>query len=175
MRGDAVVGEDDEETGRLRALVDEAERYLAGQRWCGAVRERWLGLGVGGVVDVALLRIDPLEDADEWLWVVVGDVPPLYLDVDELPDAGAALEAYIALRREWVDAVRANEPVDELAPVDVAPTAEHADMLADRLDDLEREILTRYRDGESGVGASDERLTRAATIGADESGASSSS
>ena len=70
------------------------------------------------------------------MWVVVGDLPPLYLVTDDIETPEEALTAYIAHRRAWVEAVRANHSVAHLAPVDVEPTREWAAALATRLDRL---------------------------------------
>jgi hypothetical protein len=47
---------------------------------------------------------------------------------------------------EWVDAVKNGRPVDELIPVNVPPTMEYADMLENRLNYLDTEILIDYKD-----------------------------
>jgi hypothetical protein len=48
-------------------------------------------------VAVLLVKITPTrEDVDEWLWVVVGDLPPAYLVADDAPGPAAALRAYIS-------------------------------------------------------------------------------
>ena len=147
-----VAGEDAEETRMLRDLAEEARTYLLEHRWCNGVRRLFLGLGIGGVVGVALAQIEPgAEDVDAWLWVVVGDLPPLYLTTDTADDPAEALEVYIELMREWVEAVRSGGSLDDLPPVGAEPTEEHALMLASRMDLLEEEVVPRYRQGESGL------------------------
>ena len=149
---EALAGEDAEESRLLRDLAEEARAYLLEHRWCEGVRRLYLGLGIGRVVGVALARIDPAaEDVDEWLWVVVGDLPPLYLTTDTADDPAQALEVYIDLMREWVDAVRSGRSVDDLPPVGAEPTEEHASMLESRMAFLEEEVVPRYRDGELGL------------------------
>jgi hypothetical protein len=41
---------------------------------------------VGGVVSTFLFRIDAEPNIDEWLWVVVGDLPSCYLVTDRASD-----------------------------------------------------------------------------------------
>jgi len=118
-------------------LEDEARAYLVGTgHWHRVERLEW-GLGVDGVVGVFLAEAEPAApDVDREVWVVVGDLPPLYLVTDDLETPADALAAYIAHRRAWVEAVRANHSVAHLAPVDVEPTREWAAALATRLDRL---------------------------------------
>jgi len=44
-------------------------------------------------------------------------------------------------RVEWVAAVRVGRSLDDVIPVDVAPTLEHADMLQSRLSFIRDRIL----------------------------------
>jgi hypothetical protein len=82
---------------------------------------------------------------DELLWVVVGDLPPAYLVTDGNPIPLAALETYVEEMQAWVNAVEAGEPVDDLIPVNVTPTHDHAKQLKERLLCLTIEIIPRYK------------------------------
>jgi hypothetical protein len=143
----AMAGEDAEDTQALKALATKATDFLSSFRWCTSVVESFVGLAVAGVIGVFLFRIRPAEpDVDEWLWVVVGDVPPAYLVVDDAPSPTAALEAYISEMQQWVDAVKAGAPTDELIPVNVPATREFADMLESRLQFLQQRVLKEFGD-----------------------------
>ena len=143
-------GEDAEETKLGRELIVEARSFLTGFEWCDSVRDCYVSdAGIGGVVAVVLFRIHPgLPDVDEWLWVVVGDVPPAYLVTDDAPDAVSALGAYVNEMDAWVSSVRRGASVDDLIPVTtreggtpVDPTTENADDLGSRLTFLRAELL----------------------------------
>lgn len=138
-------------------MLARARSYLSSFRWCRAIRECYVGeIAVGAVVLVVLFRIEPTdEDVDEWLWVVVGDLPPAYLVTDQAPDAPAALARYAEEMDRWVSAVRAGEPADDLIPVQTAggrhplpATPEHAEDLARRLRTL-RELFLDPGDARS--------------------------
>ncbi len=135
-----MQGHDDMETRDLHRLHDEATAYLKGFRWCSLVHESFFGGGVGGVVGIFLFHIVPLDDADPWIWVVAGDLPSAYFVTDDAPTPAAALDVYCALMRAWVDAVRSGAPLDDVYPVGVTPTPEHADLLEARLASLTHEI-----------------------------------
>ena len=139
---DAIAEDDAEDTRLLREMAKQARRYLESQNWCERVTELRFGDGVGGIAAVFFARLIPAQPgADAEVWVVVGDIPPLYLVLDDLPDPTAALQAYVDWRRDWVAAVRCGGSLEELPPVDAPPTRANADDLARRLDYIEREII----------------------------------
>ena len=124
-----------------KGFENEARAFLLAQSWCRAVRALTLKKWIEGVLALFYAEIEPepQSGADEAVWVVVGDLPPAYLDVPSVPTAREALEAYTALLEEWVEAVRAGEPSDELMPiyhryslVPVPPTLRFAEMVASR-------------------------------------------
>ncbi len=138
-------GDDEEDTHLLEEMREEAVNYLTSFRWCLQIIDSYFGLGVGGVVAVFLFRIEPgRENVDEWVWVVVGDLPPAYITVEDAPNPATALDGYIGAMQEWVDAASAGRTVDGLIPVNVPPTREYAEMLQSRLRFLDDEILTMY-------------------------------
>lgn len=136
-----LAGENAEETERLRGMHAEAVRFLSAKQWCTEVEECWYGFGVGGVVAIFLFRIVPAGHADEWLWVIVGDLPTVYLVADDAPTPAQALETYIQLMNEWIAAVRTGGSLEDVYPVLAPADREHAEMLAARTDFLGREIL----------------------------------
>jgi hypothetical protein len=149
---DHFAGEDAEDDALVKEMIERGKSYLSSFEWCGEVVECHVGdIAVGGVVVVLLLRIVPTqEDVDEWLWVIVGDLPPAYVVTDDSPNAAAALDRYIGEMERWVAAVKAGEPLDDVIPVETSggaeplePTPERADDVARRLRFLDEEIL-RY-------------------------------
>jgi hypothetical protein len=116
----------------------EAREFLLAHSWCRTVRSLSLRKWVEGILALFYAEIEPEpgSGADEAVWVIVGDLPPAYLDVLSVPTAREALEAYIALLEEWVEAVRSGEPIDELMPIyhrhslaPVPPTLRFAEMI----------------------------------------------
>jgi hypothetical protein len=125
---------------------NEARAFLLAQSWCRAVRTLSLKKWIEGVLALLYAEIEPepQSGADEAVWVVVGDLPPAYLDVPSVPAYREVLEAYIALLEEWVEAVRSGEPIDELMPIYhrhslalVAPTLRFAEMIELRVQFLQ--------------------------------------
>jgi hypothetical protein len=73
--------------------------------------------------------------------VIVGDLPPAYIVVEDNPTAADALDAYCSEMESWVEAVRNGESVNELIPVNVPPSREYAEQLSGRLGYLRSKIL----------------------------------
>jgi hypothetical protein len=95
---------------------------------------------------VFFLRIVPgSEGVDEYLWVIVGDIPPAYLVTDESRTHSEALRTYITGMRQCVAAAESRQSVDELIPVNMPATRERTEVLKRRLDFLESEILPSCR------------------------------
>lgn len=139
---DSIVGEDAAETEVLKGMAKEAHDFICSHKWCEHMDCQYLAYGVGGVVAVFLVQITPAsEEVDACLWVVVGDVPPAYLVVNDSPTAADALDAYCPLMEEWVEAVENGESVEELIPVNVLPSREWAEQLGGRLAFLRSKIL----------------------------------
>jgi hypothetical protein len=136
-------------------LLDRASGYLSSFQWCDQILESYFGLGLGRFVAVFLFRIRPTRpEVDEWLWVIVGDLPSAYLVTDQTPNPACALQAYIVLMRQWVEAVMKGESVEDLIPVNVEPNVTWASELQGRLSLLEGDLLPDYVDDLRGCAGS---------------------
>jgi hypothetical protein len=141
-RVDSIMGEDADETKLLKEMAKEAHDFIATHKWCKQLDRQYLAYGIGGVVAVFLVQITPaVEDVDRCLWVIVGDLPPAYIVVEDNPTAADALDAYCSLMEEWVEAAKNGESVEELVPVNVIPSPEWAEQLGGRLTYLRSKIL----------------------------------
>ena len=87
-----------------------------------------------------IVPTDP--DVDAHLWVVVGDLPPVYIAQPHESSWQDVLTGYVDEMRLWVRAVRSGGSLDNVIPVGVEPTEDHADMLERRLDFIERQLLS---------------------------------
>jgi hypothetical protein len=134
-------GDIDERAGLCKMLAD-ARDFLRSRHWCDQIKSEHFGLGVSDVVAVFLFNIEnKAAPGDGWLWVIVGDLPPAYLVIDDNRSPSAALATYVRLMREWVEAASKGRPVGRLIPVNVPATPKNAKQLATRLDFLEHEFL----------------------------------
>jgi hypothetical protein len=101
---DQMSGEDEEELRLLREMATEARDFLTSFKWCKAIREAYFGDGYGKIVAVFFFHIEPSRpEVDEWLWVVVGDLPSAHLVTDDCKTPSQALEGYIYEMSKWVE------------------------------------------------------------------------
>ena len=122
--------------------TSSASSRLRCRRNCCARSSRSARQYVTGVVGVFLFQIDPAQpDVDEWLWGIVGDFPSAYISSENANTPREALEGYVAETEAWVDAARQGQSVEELIPVNLAPTRENADALGQRLRLLRDDVL----------------------------------
>lgn len=148
----SIDGESLEEKKLLLDLASQAREFIRSFSWCRDLREQYFGNGVGGIVGIFLIRISPASpDVDEWLWAVVGDVPPAYLVLDDAKTPSEALSAYIYEMSRWVDAVENRRSISDLIPVNAPPTRENAAFLDGRLKMLREVLLPQFRDDESSM------------------------
>lgn len=136
-----MKGETDEETRGLARMLAEARGFLSAFNWCQRIEESYFGFGYAGIVAVFLFRIIPARTGvDDWLWVVVGDLPFAYLVTEGSLTPDLAVDGYICEMSRWVQAAMDGQPVKDLIPVNVPPTQENAEALERRLGAL-REIV----------------------------------
>jgi hypothetical protein len=137
-----MAGDDEGDTTLLREMAERAENFLKSFPWCLAIRESFFGAGIGKIIAVFLFRIARVRpDVDEWLWVVVGDLPPAYLVTDCCKTPSGAVEGYIEEMSKWVECARHGRAVADVIPVNVPSTPEWAEKLHSRLETLKTTIL----------------------------------
>jgi hypothetical protein len=137
-----MAGDDEEDAALLLEMAENAENFLKSFSWCLAIRESFFGAGIGKIIAVFLFRISPVRpDVDEWLWVVVGDLPPAYLVTDRYKTPSGAVEGYVEEMSKWVAHARHGRTSADAIPVNVPSTPEWAEDLHRRLETLKTTIL----------------------------------
>ena len=137
-----MQGDDHEDTDLLREMSQKADYFITSQRWCPTISEKYFGFGIGKIVAVFLYHFDSLiNETDDWLWVVVGDLPSVYLVIDNTTSAMDALEGYCELMEDWANNIMSDNSVEDCYPVKAAPTKEHAQMLLSRIEFIRKEFL----------------------------------
>jgi hypothetical protein len=140
-----MIGDDQEDTALLHDMADQAKRFLTSFGWCHSIEETYFGDGIGKVVAVFLFRIIPARPhVDEWLWVVVGDIPPAYVVTDVCKTPAEALKCYISEMFRWVEFAREGRTCADVNPVNVPATPEWAENLERRLKMLETIALPQF-------------------------------
>lgn len=126
-------------------MAQEAQDYLESFNWCKGVREAYFGGGYGGVIAVFLFRISPSgPEVDEWLWVVVGDLPPAYLVTDVSKTPSQALVSYVREMSNWIELIKRGRRTEDVIEVNLAATWENAAALEERLKIISEAIVPEF-------------------------------
>ncbi len=154
MKVDDLAGSAIEGGKELADLALEATQFLQWHRWCKKVLCGYFDRGWPGVLAIFYFEIETsTRMADSDLWVIVGDLPPAYLDVASCPNGAIALESYVDAMQDWVDHVNAKQPLEDVIPVyrrhsfvRVKPASEYAKDLEGRLNFIRIRILPDYEE-----------------------------
>jgi hypothetical protein len=145
-----MSGGDEKDKRLLQTMAQNAQGYIESYSWCKSIREIFFGNGVGGVVAVFFIRIEPSRsDVDEWLWVVVGDLPTAYLVIDDSDTPSQALESYIWEMSKWVKLAKRSRSSRRVISVNTPSTPENAEALDGRLRFLREVIVPKFRSNET--------------------------
>ena len=137
-----MQGDDQEATEMLIKLSHEADNFITSYRWCPIIKEKFFGFGVGYIVAVFLYHFDSMiNQTDDWLWVIVGDIPSVYLVIDEASSPKEALERYCELMEDWANNIMSDTTIENCFPVAAAPTKENADLLLRRTRFIRRDFI----------------------------------
>jgi hypothetical protein len=135
-----LAGDDDDDTALLQQMLQEAKNYILSFSWCESIRGSYFAGGVGKIFAIFLFNISPARpDVDKWMWIVVGDIPPAYLPLEDCRTSREVFDTYIASMQRWVELAREGReaaPEDCAPPVNVPATREWAESLAGRLRSL---------------------------------------
>lgn len=146
-----LSGED--ENSAFYAMELSAKTVLSLNSWCPPTVETYVAAYCPPIVAVFLYKFDkqhPLtfEDKDgfpEWIWVVVGDLPPICSLYEPLKDGLDALRYWVAAYQTWLERFDAGLSLEELTFLDVPEDAEHAEMLRGRVEFLLKHFLYNER------------------------------
>ena len=132
-----MVGDDDEDTTLLRQMWTVAERYVLSFSWCESIVSAYFGGGVAKILAIFLVNISPARpDVNEWVWIIVGDIPPAHLPLEDCESAMEAFETYIDGMKRWAVLAREGRvgtPEESVPPMDVPATPEWAEKLEIKL------------------------------------------
>jgi hypothetical protein len=141
----AISGDSPEDTRSLKDMAKGAREYISSFSWCPPIKELFLARGVGDVVAAFVVHFTQrIRDRDEFLWVIVGDLPSAFLVIDRCKTAGQALQAYCDLMQEWSNAVLEHRELSGIFPVQAQPTAENATLLEKRVRVLRERIIPLF-------------------------------
>jgi len=117
----------------LVSMHREVSAYLLKFRWCKVLKNSSVYLNLGSTLSVFVFEIENTASAeDNYLWVIAGDLPSMYLDVHGAKTTRQVLEDYTNLAKDWVAHVRNGKSLQNCYPFDAEPTVETALLLEKR-------------------------------------------
>jgi len=124
------------------ALHNEATEYLTGFKWCKKILNTNLYLNLGAVLCVFVFEIEnAASSSDNYLWVIVGDLPAMYLDIHGPKTIKEALKYYISLASGWIYKVKAGKPLDDCYPFKAIQTTEIANIFQNKISFLRNNVM----------------------------------
>lgn len=125
----------------------EAKKYLDSFEWCTMIVNGWLAKDYGYMLCIFYFEIVPTPGtgADKYVWIIVGDLPPCYIDIESAQNKLEALETYIFLMDEWSHNVLNDKSVDDCFPINVEPTKKYAEMLLSRTEIIKSDFIPELK------------------------------
>jgi hypothetical protein len=143
---DQIQGADELDTRLLREDGEKAIKYVRSFAWCLELCEKYFCDGCGGIVALFLFRVRIRGcDQPEWIWIIVGDIPSVYLEFDGFQTPQAALQRYIEGIEEWLAASPTERSAGDIIPIEVPDDPELIEMLRARVETLRVSILPHIR------------------------------
>lgn len=138
----AKIDESVEFYAEIKELQSRAKNYLLEYEWCKEVYNGWLFTNIGYVLGVFLFEIEnTASPEDKLLWVVTGDFPAVYLDTINCVTTKEAVENYIRLAVDWLDAVENNRSTEECFPFEIPEGKEYIELFKSKVSQLNTLIL----------------------------------
>jgi hypothetical protein len=117
-------------------LSVEATEYLNSFKWCTTIKKGYLSKEWGYRLCVFYFEIETIAQTINSVWVIVGDMPPAYIDTKHAASPSQALDRYVILMEDWISHVKTGQSVVECYPVHVEPVEKYADMLIQRTEKI---------------------------------------
>jgi hypothetical protein len=129
------------------ALYLEAEKYLLSFIWCKKIEGCFLYTNIGRVFCIFNFEIEnSASSEDNFLWVIVGDIPPMYLDVFGANTTVEVVKLYIELAEDWINQIKKGLSVEECYPFNAQPTVELAELLEKKISFMRKTVVHSIED-----------------------------
>jgi len=123
-------------------LANEAESFLQGHKWCKTIKNKWFVEGWENLVMIFYFEIIPnSKNVDDFVWVIVGDLPPAYIDIESASNPLEVIETYTDIMSDWVECVKNGLSIENCYPINVPPQKDYAEMLEIRIKLIRENIL----------------------------------
>ena len=123
-------------------LAKKASAYLYSHIWCNKIEKQWLVANWENLFAIFFFKITTnTKDTNEYVWLVVGDLPSICIDVESATNEQEVVKAYITIMEDWIKCVHNKGDIKKCYPINVPPTKGYADMLNTRISLIKEHIL----------------------------------
>jgi hypothetical protein len=130
----------------VKSLYIEAESYLNSFKWCKEIKSAKVYTNLGKVFCIFLFEIENAgSDDDNFLWVIVGDIPAMYLDVFGPKTTKDVVNIYIELAEDWINSIKAGKGANGCYPFDAEPTLELAELLEKKISFMKTTVVNNIQ------------------------------
>ncbi len=128
-------------------LHKKAENYLLGFYWCQEIKNCFLYTNIGRVFSIYIFEIvNTASVEDDFLWIIVGDIPSMYLNVFVDDTTIKVIENYIDLAQDWINQIKNGHSVAECYPFNAQPTIELAELLQKKISFMRDSVIQNIDD-----------------------------
>ena len=136
-----AIPKESKEDVETNKLAENGSEYLMSHNWCDSIEDGWLAVSWGYILCVFLFKIkSSVPEVDDYIWIVNGDIPTAYIDIESAKNPQEVLESYIFLMNDWIEEVELGNSTEDCYPIEVPPTKEFATNLKSRINFIEKEI-----------------------------------
>ena len=123
-------------------LAKTASTYLYSHIWCDKIEKQWFVANWENLLAIFFFKITTnTKDVNEYVWLVVGDLPSICIDVESAANEQEVVKAYVGIMEDWIKCVHNKGNIKKCYPINVPPTKGYADMLKVRMSLIKEHIL----------------------------------
>ena len=140
---DEIARSDIEYKDEVLKLSELAGDYLNTFEWCEKIVKGWVVNDFGYILCIFYFEIETNRDseADDHIWVIIGDLPTAYIDLISATTSKEALVHYCDLMEDWINCIKNGQTVEDCYPISALPTLEHANMLQSRIELIKTDYI----------------------------------
>lgn len=142
-----TISSDTEFYQEVITLYQEAENYLLEFKWCEEIKNGFIYINLGSVFCIFLFEIVNTQSSDDdFLWVIAGDIPPMYLDVFGARTTKEVVKNYVDLAEDWINNIKEAKSVERCYPFNVEPNSKFATLLEKKFSFIKSTLLDNIED-----------------------------
>jgi hypothetical protein len=141
------INADTEYFTELKSVYKQAESHLKSFKWCKEIKSAKIYTNLGRIFCIFLFGIENIaSNEDNFLWVIAGDIPSMYLDVFGSKTTKEVVKMYVVLAEDWINGIKTGDGVDECYPFNAEPTLELADLLEKKISFMKTTLINNIDD-----------------------------